>query len=973
MSSFKKNTEYEILTPTGWSDFKGINKITKDEYIKIKFSNNIELVCSKNHKIKLKCGTFEYAKNLNIGTDILSKNEILSIIEIINIKEKIDLYDVIFVDKNSEFYSNDVISHNCAHIDDIEEIWGSAQPTLSGGGKAILLSCVVKGTYILTNSGFSRIENFIPNNGMPGDYSIPEYKIFGKDSFKSGELFHNNGIVKTKKIKTKFSEFEGSYNHKVLAYKKSSDEYIWPLQINELKIGDYICIRKNTQIFGNDDSINVKYCNSKKIKNPIRYNSINKDLAYLFGLYISEGNGNRVKCKNNSFVGGNLTITCGDNISWVFDELNLNYYCADNMHYSISSKNLIELFESVGFDLSRKAHNKIIPDKLLKMSKDNIIYMLRGLFDGDGCSSNKTISYSSTSEELIDQIRMILLNMGIMCSKFRKDKDSGKPNKIKHNYDCFNLEIYGKNAQRFYNIVGFNLERKQNNIKKLNSCNFERHTSRDVIPNSADLVKKLYMVSGENTGTIRRNFGLNINGLVNKHRKYKTKNVSREIVIKMFELFSHLLPENEYNRWKDYISWDLVWTEIKEITESENDTYDFSLPEIKNDVWCHSILYNGIIGHQTPAGVGNFFHKTWVDAKAGKNSFNTIQLHWSMHPERDDDWRARQDELLGPRLAAQECDASFLSSGKNVVPPETIDWYKITFMQAPKEKREYFGNQLWIWERCDMHKQYIVSADTARGDSEDCSAAQVFDIVSMTQVAEFHGLVGTTDFANILITLATEYNDALLVIENGGLGWSTVQAVIDRDYKNLFYTMGDLKYVDPNNQYINKLYSKDKKAVAGFTTSMTTRPLIIKKLENYFTERSILIRSERLLNELMTFTWNGNKAMAMSGFNDDLVLSLAFAMWVRDTALQISQNNLNITVENLKAFQVNRPDMQDFGNSVITSTLTPEQTWLMSTGMTGEVENLTDYLGADCKKHIDEKNEKTVNSGIIYGKRTQWD
>jgi len=57
----------------------------------------------------------------------------------------------------------------------------------------------------------------------------------------------------------------------------------------------------------------------------------------------------------------------------------------------------------------------------------------------------------------------------------------------------------------------------------------------------------------------------------------------------------------------------------------------------------------------TPNGVGNFFHKSWTDAMAG-GQFNPIKLHWSLHPERDQEWRDKQDELLGPKFAAQECD-----------------------------------------------------------------------------------------------------------------------------------------------------------------------------------------------------------------------------------------------------------------------------------------------------------------------------
>ena len=44
------------------------------------------------------------------------------------------------------------------------------------------------------------------------------------------------------------------------------------------------------------------------------------------------------------------------------------------------------------------------------------------------------------------------------------------------------------------------------------------------------------------------------------------------------------------------------------------------------------------------------------------------------------------------------------------------------------------------------------------------------------------------DFGNLLVSISTEYNDALLIIENNNIGWAAIQQVIDRDYQNLFYT-----------------------------------------------------------------------------------------------------------------------------------------------------------------------------------------
>lgn len=78
------------------------------------------------------------------------------------------------------------------------------------------------------------------------------------------------------------------------------------------------------------------------------------------------------------------------------------------------------------------------------------------------------------------------------------------------------------------------------------------------------------------------------------------------------------------------------------------------------DIWvsAQSTLSTGgdAIVLSTPNGVGNWFHKTWVGAEEGENAFNPIKLHWSVHPERDQQWRDEQEKLLGPKGAAQECD-----------------------------------------------------------------------------------------------------------------------------------------------------------------------------------------------------------------------------------------------------------------------------------------------------------------------------
>jgi hypothetical protein len=296
----------------------------------------------------------------------------------------------------------------------------------------------------------------------------------------------------------------------------------------------------------------------------------------------------------------------------------------------------------------------------------------------------------------------------------------------------------------------------------------------------------------------------------------------------------------------------------------------------------------------TPNGVGNFFHKMWQQAESKENSFNPILLDWQVHPERDQLWRDRQTELMGELQASQEHDASFIFSGNTIVPPEIIEFYKATFVQEPITKGGFDGN-LWVWDYPQSGKSYIVSADVARGDGEDYSTFHVIDVETSTQVAEYKGKVETKQFGNMLVSIATEYNDALLIPENSSIGWNAIQQVIDRGYKNLFYMSKDLQYVDVEHQMTGKYYREERNMVPGFTTSQRTRPLIISRLKEYMLDNSFTIRSSRMCAELETFIWKNGRPEALSGYNDDLTMALCIGLWVRDTALRLRQEGIELT------------------------------------------------------------------------------
>ncbi len=90
---------------------------------------------------------------------------------------------------------------------------------------------------------------------------------------------------------------------------------------------------------------------------------------------------------------------------------------------------------------------------------------------------------------------------------------------------------------------------------------------------------------------------------------------------------------------------------------------------------------------------------------------------------------------------------------------------------APDPVESRRNGELEIWLPPIKGKEYLVAVDPAGGGSEgDYSAAQVLEMETGLQCAEFAGHVGGLELARLVTALATEYNQAWLVVERNNHG-----------------------------------------------------------------------------------------------------------------------------------------------------------------------------------------------------------
>ena len=305
------------------------------------------------------------------------------------------------------------------------------------------------------------------------------------------------------------------------------------------------------------------------------------------------------------------------------------------------------------------------------------------------------------------------------------------------------------------------------------------------------------------------------------------------------------------------------------------------------------------IALSTPNGVGNWFHKTYIEAEQNVNDFHPISLRWDVHPERDQVWYEKETRNMSHRQIAQELECNFNASGETVIHSKDLEDLVLNIIEPTY--RTGFDRNFWIWENYVSDASYLIVADVARGDASDFSVFHVIKLETMEVVAEYRGKPNLGQFAGILDNTGREYGNCLLVVENNSLGISILEKLMDKEYPNLYFS------IKGTHEYIDQTQARSiVNSVPGFTTSSKTRPLIVAKMEEFIRNKLITLRSSRLINEFKTFIWHNNKAEAMRSYHDDLVMALAIACWVRDTALEVNQKDLEYKKAIINSMQISK-------------------------------------------------------------------
>jgi hypothetical protein len=159
-------------------------------------------------------------------------------------------------------------------------------------------------------------------------------------------------------------------------------------------------------------------------------------------------------------------------------------------------------------------------------------------------------------------------------------------------------------------------------------------------------------------------------------------------------------------------------------------------------------------------------------------------------------------------------------------------------------------------------KEYLVAVDPAGGGSEgDYSAAQVLELETGLQCAEFAGHVGGLELARLVTALAAEYNQAWLVVERNNHG-SGVLALAETacGYSRIYRQAGQ----------------------PGWLTTSVSRPAVLGRLGAALVDQPECLMSRCLLGECRSFVRLANGSSgARAGTHDDRVMAMAIGLGAR--------------------------------------------------------------------------------------------
>lgn len=507
--------------------------------------------------------------------NILNKKGV--VIQINNSEKKITFITVPIEDsKNTEKedvekkeYKKEFSNHEYIvppfHEDMKRAIQDASGMLVYGVGNTGTGKCVTGDTLILTDAGIKKIEN-VSNFRNEDSFENKIIGIYGQNGIERTSHFYDGGNKPVWKVTTRQGlEIKGTANHRIIASGLSGQEW---KHLPNLKKGDRVLVKNNTQLYGNKPH-DLNFLTGSDF-----------EIGWFLGVYTGDGSLAYRTRKSGNKVYYYVGITTGENpdkrymhnlkniiekVTGIEPKINGPYKRKDGKASCINVKFCNrQIAEWLKKNIGNSAETKVVPKVILEGSKEIQRGYLSGYFDTDGWNSKgEEIGCASNSKELIKTIQIILLNMGIVSKTYQKTEKSSS------------LTITGKGINQFLNEIGF-ITGYKNIIKKTKNW-----SSIWTVP-----------FVGENADSLDKNLRYNYTSKKIPARDciiYKKRGKIGRDFLQRNDVYIHVSKElsemamNE-NFWDEIVSVEFV---------GNQQVFDLTVPGT------HSFVANGFMNHNT--------------------------------------------------------------------------------------------------------------------------------------------------------------------------------------------------------------------------------------------------------------------------------------------------------------------------------------------------------------------------------------
>ncbi|MHA6251957.1 DNA packaging protein [Oceanobacillus sp. CAU 1775] len=344
-----------------------------------------------------------------------------------------------------------------------------------------------------------------------------------------------------------------------------------------------------------------------------------------------------------------------------------------------------------------------------------------------------------------------------------------------------------------------------------------------------------------------------------------------------------------------------------------------------------ALVDNGRISIETTSnGIGNYYYELYQKAKRGNSKYKSYFVPW-YHPFYRESKKGEYDEAeqwyrakYGKRLAKRDLEGddkrlheqgadlrqlmwrdyklqdmkieeffqefpsndmqSFISTNKSVFSQEKV-LERIDYVMpdiplkeldvVPDSLQKYIGKELKIFHEFNPKiKYYYAGVDVAHGSGNgDASTITIINEEGV-EVASFgSNKLPVYQFVDVLYDLLMWYGQPMCAIERNNVGIVAIEKLRDEyHYMNL---------------YKEKLFDQKgkRRSQLGFTTSHTSKPVLLEKFKEAFELGYILINDVETLQQMQIYQ-NVNNKMGNKqgeGNHDDKVISAALANLAKDS------------------------------------------------------------------------------------------